>query len=168
MTTLLLLLLALAAVLVDLSVAPGATLFGVRPQFTLVLITLWAALRPDLEVMLLAPAAGLLLGLLGNELLGASVLALAPVVVVSMSIHTRITERRLPLTLSVVAAGTVAFAVTHAIIGRFGGASVLPALSWLGAVLALALLNTGLAAALYWPLSRLPVASATRNVLRRY
>lgn len=168
MTTVLLALLAFAAVLVDLAVAPGATLAGARPQFTLVVIALWAALRPELEVMLLAPAAGLLLGVLGNEPLGASVLALAPAVVLGLAGRGRSTKRHFLRTLGLVAAATPAYAAVFLIVGWLAGARPALGLEWITALVRLALVNTLVAAALYWPISRLPSESAPQGQFRGF
>ena len=168
MTTILLALLALSAVLVDLAFAPGAALFGVRPQFTLVVIALWAALRPDLEVMLLAPVAGLLLGLLGNETLGASVLALAPAVVLGLAIRGRSTHRRLILTMGLVVVSTLAFAVVFLLVQMLAGARPALGLEWFGVLSRLSLVNALLAAALYWPIAHLPSDAEARDHFPRF
>ena len=164
----LLIALALAAVLVDVAFAPGATLFGVRPELTLVLIALWAALRPQSEVMLLAPAAGLALGLLGNEPLGASVLALAPIALAGGSRNGASTQRRFVFSIGLVAAGTLVYAPALAAISWLLGDPSPLGLGALPTLATLMLLNAVLAAMLYWPLARLTGDPAARTELRRY
>jgi rod shape-determining protein MreD len=168
MSTVLLLALAFASVLVDVAAAPGAELFGVRAQFTLVLVALWSVLRPPAEVMLLAPAAGLLLGLLGNEPLGVSVLALAPVVLLGLSTNSRSTERRVFSSIVLVVAGTLAYALVHAVLGGIAGGPFPLELGSVRVLLTLCLVNTLLAAVLYWPLARLPGDVSARDEIRRY
>src|SRR5215207_2790079 len=166
MSTILLLALAFACVIVDLSFAPGATLFGGRAQVALVVIALWAALRPPDEAMLLAPAAGLLLGLVGNEPLGLSVLAFAPIVALGVLNEERSTERRFVLTIGLVAIGTVVYAVTDLVISRLAGRTIPVAAGTIQTVLVVTLLNVGLAALLYWPLARLSIDPGARTELR--
>jgi rod shape-determining protein MreD len=168
MSTILLLLLAFACVIVDLSFAPGAALFGGRAQLTLVVIALWAALRPLEESMLLAPAAGLLMGLIGNEPLGLSVLAFAPIVALGATNEERSTERRFILTIGLVAIGTFVYAVADLIISRLAGRTIPVSTATIQPVLVVTALNVGLAALLYWPLARLSVDPSARTELRRY
>jgi rod shape-determining protein MreD len=168
MTTILLILLALTAVMVDLAFAPGATLLGVRPQFTLVVIALWAALRPDPEVLLLAPVTGFLLGLLGNEPLGASVLALAPAVVLGLAIVSRSTHRRFAFTMALVAVATPAYVLIVLLVQFMAGARPALGVEWLSALSRLCLANALLAAALYWPLSILPADAAAQDQFPRF
>ncbi|MDQ4100524.1 MAG: rod shape-determining protein MreD, partial [Chloroflexota bacterium] len=149
MSTILLLLLAFACVLLEIAFAPGATVFGGRAQLSLVVIALWSVLRPADEAMLLAPAAGLLLGLLGNEPLGLSVLAFAPVVALGMLNEERSIERRFVLTLGLVALGTFVYAVADLTIFRLAGRTIPVAFSTLQAVLVVTILNLVLAAVLY-------------------
>ncbi len=168
MSTVLLVALAFASVLVDVAAAPGATFLGVRPQLTLVLIALWSVLRPSAEVMWLAPAAGLMLGLLGNEPLGVSVLALAPVVMLGISSNGRSTERRIFSSIGLVVAGTLAYALVHAILSGVLGRPFPLELGSVRMLLTLCLVNAALAAVLYLPLARLPSDVNVRDEIRRY
>ena len=168
MSTVLLLLLAFACVLLEIAFAPGATLFGGRAQLALVVIALWAALRPTAEAMLLAPTAGLLLGLIGNEPLGLSVLAFAPIVALGAMNEERSTEGRFALTIGLVAIGTLVYAVTDLVVSRLAGRTIPVAAGTAQAVLVATLLNVGLAAVLYWPLSRMTADPGARTELRRY
>ena len=168
MSTVLLVLLAFAAVLVDIAFAPGATLLGVRPQLTLVTVTLWAVLRPQAEVMLLASVAGLLLGLLSSEPLGVSVLALAPIVVFSTFSTERSTGRRLGFTIGLVIAGTLAYALVHLVFARLLGQSIPVGLGTLRRLVSLTLANSALATVLYFPLARMSADPSVRHELRRF
>ena len=155
------------AVLFDLSFAPGASVLGARPSLTLVLVGLWATLRPPSEAMLLAPVAGLLLGLLGNEPLGASVLALVPVVLLGGLYAGRPGERRLLISLAVVIVGTLAYAVAYLLLVRLSGGAVPLDLAGARRLALVALLNGALATVLYWPLARAAGRAAITNELRR-
>lgn len=160
--------LAFSSVLVDIAAAPGATVFGVRPQLTLVLIALWSVLRPSAEVMWLAPAAGIVLGLLGNEALGVSVLALAPIVVLGLSSSGRSTERRIVTSVGLVVAGTLVYALIHAILNSVLGRPFPLELGSVRMLLILCVVNAALAAMLYWPLARLPSDTTMHDEIRRY
>lgn len=166
MSTALLIALAFASVLVDVAAAPGAEIFGVRAQFTLVLVALWSVLRPSAEVMLLAPAAGLLLGLLGSEPLGVSVLALTPIAVLGLSSNSRSTERRVLTSIGLVVAGTLAYALIHGFVSGLLGGPFSLGIDRLRSLFALCLVNAALAAVLYWPLAKLPGDVAVRNQIR--
>jgi rod shape-determining protein MreD len=168
MSAALLVALAFASVLVDVAAAPGATVFGVRPQLTLVLVALWSVLRPSAEVMWLAPAAGIMLGLLGSEALGVSVLALAPIVMLGVSSNGRSTERRLFSSIGLVVAGTLAYALIHAILSSVMGRPFPLELGSVRMLLILCAVNVALATVLYWPLARLPSATNVRDEIRRY
>lgn len=168
MSTVLLLGLAFISVLAEIAFAPGAGLLGVRPQLTLVMISLWSALRPEAEAMLLAPAAGLMLGLLANEPLGVSVLAFAPIVLLSGIGEHRSPERRFAFTVGLTAAGTLAYALIYAVFARVLGEGVPVGLGSLRALTAVAAVNAALAALLYWPLARISGDTGARNELRRY
>ena len=168
MSSYLLVALAVSAAVVDIAFAPGATIFGGRAQVTLVLVALWAALRPQSEAMLLAPVAGLVLGVLGNEPLGASVLALAPVVLLGGMRDGRSTERRFITSIGLVLAATPVYTVALALLSRLFGAGWHIAAGSVGSLAVIMLLNGLVAAVLYWPLARLSGDPAARNELRRY
>lgn len=159
------LLLVLSTVLLDLSAAPGATLFGVRPSLTLVVIGLWAALRPPSEAMLIAPAAGVLLGLLGPEPLGLSVLGFVPVVLLGSFARPRGTERRWPAAVGAVIAGTAAYLVILIVCAPLFGAMPPLGLGVLRPIAIVMVLNGALAALLYWPIA---LAGQTRPTRRAH
>jgi rod shape-determining protein MreD len=160
--------LAFVAVLLDVSMAPGAAVFGVRPSLVVVLVGLWAALRPDVEVMVLAPTAGVLLGLLGNEPLGVSVLALTPIVLLGLSQSPRTSERRFLFAIVLVITGSLAYVFVYTLAARLQGAPAPVGLGVLRVVILAALLNGLLAAVLYWPLARTAPTAPVRSDLRRY
>lgn len=160
--------LAFVAVLLDVSLAPGATFLGGRPSLVLVLVGLWAALRPEAEVMVLVPVAGLLLGLIGNEPLGASVLALTPFVLLGLTQRPRTSERRFLFAVLLVLTGTLAYALIYTVVARLWGEPAPITVEAMRAVTLAALLNGLLAAVLYWPLARTAPTAPVRSDLRRY
>lgn len=158
---------AFGAVLLDLSFAPGATVLGARPSVTLVTVCLWAALRPQTEAMFLAPAAGLLLGLLGNEPLGVSILAFAPLVVLGSLQRGGPVERRLLFSVALAAAGTLVYIVAFTVLARVAGSPASLSLSALPVIAATTALNCALAALLFWPLILTVDGKPIRNDLVR-
>jgi len=154
MSTVLILALAAACVVLDISFAPGATLLGGRAQLTLVVVALWAALRPEAEAMLLAPVAGVLLGLLGNEPLGLSLIAFAPVVALGAMREERSTERRFASTIGLVAIASLVYVVAAVVISRVAGQTLPLRLGSFRTIAVVTALNLGLATVLYWPLAR--------------
>ena len=168
MITFVLLALAFVAVLLDIAFAPGALFLGGRAQLTLVVVALWSALRPQAEAMLLAPAAGLLLGLLGNEPLGLSVLAFAPIVVLGGMSEERSTARRFAFTIGLVAIGTLVYALVALIAAPLAGSAIPVGFGSLRAVLVVTVLNLAMAAVLYWPLARMTGDPSARAELRRF
>lgn len=158
---------AFAAVLCDFALAPGAEFLGVRPSITLVLVVLWSALRPLNEAMLLAPVAGLLLGLLGTEPLGVSVLAFAPVVLLGGFNAARGRERRALFAAGLVVAGTLVYTLLYLILTRLAGGSVTVSTGTLRPLLAILAVNCLVAAVLYWPIAWTSDARAGRRQFRR-
>jgi rod shape-determining protein MreD len=167
MSTTLMLALAFACVVLDISFAPGATLLGGRAQLTLVVVALWAALRPEAEVMLLAPVAGVLLGLLGNEPLGLSLIAFTPVVWLGATHEERSTEGRFAFTIGLVAIASLVYVVAAVVIAQVAGDPVPLRLGSLRTIAIVTALNLGLAAVLYWPLARTAGEPGARPEPRR-
>lgn len=168
MSILLLLLPALTAALLDLTLSPGLRAFGGHPSVSVALVAAWAVLRRREEAMLLAPLTGLLLGLLGNEPLGASLLALAPTVVVAQLHDVNKPEGRLTATLGTAFAGAALYvalvAATEAAVGR----GVPAPAAMLRAMGATGLLTTAIALLLYWPLARSAWQPRVHGEFRRY
>ena len=158
---------AFAAVLCDLALAPGAEVLGVRPSITLVLVVLWSTLRPLNEAMLLAPVCGLLLGLLGSEPLGVSVLALAPLVLLGGVIAARGPERRVFATAGLVVIGTFIYLLLSFVLNRVAGGAVAAGSGTPHLVLAVTAVNLLVAAVLYLPIAWTSDARAVRRQFRR-
>jgi rod shape-determining protein MreD len=156
----------LAAVL-DISAAPGYDLWGARPSLSVVVVALWSALRPTGEAMLIAPVAGIALGLLGNEPLGVSVLAFVAIVLVGWLRRPSGAERRFAWALIVVAAGTVITTLLQSLALLAGGAAGAFSASGLRLTGANIVLNLALGAVLYFPLVIVSRSATPIDVLRR-
>ena len=80
----------LIAVVVQLSIMPAFSIFGVQPNLIIVLLVAWMATRGRREALVLIPIAGFTQGLLDSQPLGLAMLALAP-----MTLMTNVRELRL-------------------------------------------------------------------------
>lgn len=168
MRVVLLLLTAVIAVLLDLTLGPSLRAFGAHPSFAVALVTVWSVLRRRQEAMLLAPAAGLLLGLLGNQPIAAAVMALALVVLLASLRDPNASEGRFRATLMIAAAGSAAYVVLILIATLLAGQR-LPAPDVITrAIGGAALLTAPLAAVLYWPVARAAWQPRIRGQFRRY
>lgn len=150
MSVLLLLLTAAMAALLDLTFSPGLPVLGGHPSFCVALLAVWIVTRPRHEAMIMAPAAGLLLGLLGNEPLGASVLGLIPVVLLGMGRDPDGERPRLTVTLTLALMGGAAYTAIIALVGAVAAERVPPALVTLEAMIGTALGSALPALMLYW------------------
>ena len=159
---------AAVAVLLDLTLGPGLRALGAHPSFTVALVTVWAVLRRRQEAMVLAPAAGLLLGLLGTQPLGVAVLALALVVLLASLRDANGSEGRFRATLVIAAAGSAAYAVLIVIATLLAGQRLPAADVITRAIGGAVLLTTPLAAVLYWPVARAAWQPRIRGQFRRY
>lgn len=159
---------AVVAVLLDLSFAPGAALFGARPSMVLITVGLWSALRPEAEAMVLAPAAGVLLGLLGNEPFGASLIALAPIVLAGSMYQRAGADHRFLFGIALVMVGTLVYAGIHALLARALGNPDAIGLGGLRRVAVAVALNGGIAALVTLPLAVLAGRAGGRRYARRF
>ena len=80
----------LVGVLAQMSIMPAFSVFDVQPNFVLVLLVAWMAARGRSEALVLIPIAGFIHGLLDSQPLGLTMLALAP-----LTLMTDIRELRL-------------------------------------------------------------------------
>lgn len=158
---------ALIAVLLDLSFAPGAALFGARPSVVLVTIGLWSVLRPEAEAMVLAPAAGIFLALLGNEPFGASLIALVPLVLAGGFYQRAGGDHRLLFSIALVMVGTLVYAGLHAALARALGSPDALGLGGLRRVAVSMALNGGFAALFALPLALIAGRTGGRRYSRR-
>jgi rod shape-determining protein MreD len=121
----------LAAVLVQLSVMPAFSIFGVHPNIVIVLLVAWITVRGQTEALYLIPAAGLLLGLLDSQPLGLAMLALAPLIVMSDMRDLRLVESEILPAIALVAIATLVYEGTVLIALGLTGSHV----EWLASVL---------------------------------
>jgi rod shape-determining protein MreD len=164
----LLLIPAFLAALFDLTVASAFRLFGAQPSITVALLAAWAVLRRREEAMLMAPAAGLVLGLLGNEPLGASMLGLAPVVLLASMRNPEVTEGRIYIAVAVALGGAAAYVLIVAVITSIAGKFAPEPQALLRQMAGTALLTAPMTAMVYFPLARIAWQPHLRGDFRRY
>ncbi|MFN8557775.1 MAG: hypothetical protein U0531_10650 [Dehalococcoidia bacterium] len=151
----LLVLTALVAALLDLTVFGEIRVAGVHGSLTAALVAVWTVTRGRQESMFLAPVAGLLLGLLGPGPLGASVLALAPAVLLGALRRPDHEPRRFPLSVMAAGGGGMAYVIIMGLIQTVATRS-LPALQPLAvAALGGAAITAVLGTLVYLPVARL-------------
>lgn len=109
MSLILALLVTLVAVLAQVSIMPGFSIFGAQPNLLLVLLVVWTAVRPQREALLLIPIAGFALGLLDGRPLGVTMLALAPLILMTEVRGLRLVESELLPAVGLVAIATLAY-----------------------------------------------------------
>lgn len=142
----------LAAALLQAALIPGPGLLGAHADFVLVLATGWAVVRSCEEVMLVAPPAALLVGLLGAGPLGAPLLGLLPPIALALGVRDRNPNPRL-LSVCIVMMLSTAAAVGLELTIRFLSGEQRLDLAGLGPVLiGEILLNTLLVTVIYRPL----------------
>lgn len=91
------------------------TPLGARLNLPLVILACWAMVRGPNEAMVLVLVAGLALGLLTGEPLGASLLALAPIPLLAVMREIKITGSDLIPTMLVVSAAVLSYYVIEAL-----------------------------------------------------
>ncbi len=154
MSALLVLPIAVLVALLDLTLLPGVRVLGTHPSGAVATVAVWSVLRRREEAMLLAPATGLVLGLLGNEPLGASILALAPTVLVAVRHDPAAPDGRFAAALWAAWIGAMAYTLTlAALLALLRGLPLAPLAVTRQSVVSGAL-TTLLAAVLYWPMAR--------------
>jgi rod shape-determining protein MreD len=107
MRYLLLVPLILFVAIAQVAVAPYFPLLGVTANPLLVLLACWAVIRGPKEVMILIPAAGLFKDLITSDPVGASLVALTPIVLLAAIRERRPTESEFLPTVAVVAAASI-------------------------------------------------------------
>ncbi len=148
------LLTALLVALLDLTLLPSMRLLGAHPSGAVAAVAVWSVLRRREEAMLLAPTTGLFLGLLGNEPLGASVLGLAPTVLLATRRDPAASGGRLAATLWAACTGTAAYTVTLAVLLALLRGVPLAPLAVARQMAVGGVLTALLAGVLYWPVAR--------------
>jgi rod shape-determining protein MreD len=105
----------LAAVLAA-SVMPHVRVLGVAPDLVLIVAACWAMVRGQGEAMVVVPVAGLLRDLTTSDPVGTSVLALSPIVFLAVVRDLRPLESDFLPALAVVAAASLAYAITSMVV----------------------------------------------------
>lgn len=93
------------------SVMPYVKVLGVAPDLVLIFAVCWAMVRGQGEAMVVVPMAGLLRDLTTSDPIGTSMLALSPIVLLTVIRELRPVESDFLPTLAVVAIASLAYAV---------------------------------------------------------
>jgi hypothetical protein len=139
--------------LLDLALFANVRVFDSHPSGAVAAVAVWCVLRRRDEAMLLAPAAGLFLGLLGNEPLGASVLGLAPTVLLAVRRAPPAADGRFLTTLEAAAAGSALYSLTLAVLVALLRQVPLAPVALARQMITSGLLTALVAAVLYWPMA---------------
>jgi rod shape-determining protein MreD len=102
----------IVAALVQVSVLPSFSIFGVHPNLLIVLLAAWMSVRGQREALILIPAGGLALGLLDSEPLGLAMLALAPLILLTEIREMRLLASDLLPAVILVALATLSYEIT--------------------------------------------------------
>jgi rod shape-determining protein MreD len=100
----------------QVAAAPYFPLLGVTANPLLVLLMCWAVVRGSRETMVLIPVAGTFKDLITSDPVGASVLALLPIVPLAMIGERRATESEFLPTLATVAAASLSHHLVYMIV----------------------------------------------------
>ena len=122
--------LVLLAAVAQTSALSSFRVLGVHANLMLVLVLSWAMVRGLKESMVVAPMGGLALGLMDAQPLGAVLLALVPVVLLTEIREARIVEGDFLLAILLILLSTLAYEVIILIVLRVTGETV----QWWGTV----------------------------------
>ena len=100
------------AALVQVSVLPSFSIFGVQPNLIIAALVAWMSVRGQREALILIPAGGLVLGLLDSEPLGLAMLALAPLILLTEIREMRLIASDLLPAVILVALATLSYEIT--------------------------------------------------------
>lgn len=140
------------AVVLASSAMPYLKILGVSPDLPLIFVACWAVIRGQKEAMVVVPLAGLTRDLLTSDPVGASVLALAPIVFLASVREMRIVESDFVMALGVVAVASLAFGILHMGVLTVTGDSVPWFTGLLRVTLPLMLVNPLFAVIVYPPM----------------
>lgn len=130
---------------------PSPSLFGAHADLLLVLVAAWALLRSSDEVMVAAPPAALLAGLLGAGPIGAPLLVLIAPVGLALLLRQR-ERNHLPGLVLLVAVSTIWALLITLGADFMSGQQALHLGGAGGVLLGAVVLNLTLALVIYWPL----------------
>ncbi len=134
------------------SVMPYVKVLGVAPDLVLVFAACWAMVRGQGEAMVVVPVAGLLRDLTTSDPIGTSVLALSPIVLLTVVRELRPLESEFLPTLAVVTMASLAYAVISMAVLTAVGDDVPWGTALLGVTLPSMLVNPLLAVIVYPPM----------------
>ena len=124
------LLVVLVAVVAQIAIMPAFNVFGVQPNFVIVLLVAWMAARGRREALVLIPIAGFVHGLLDSQPLGLTMLALAPLTLMTDFRELRLVDSDLLPAIVLTAAATVVYESTIMVSLSMRGESIM----WLASV----------------------------------
>ena len=140
----------LAIALVQSSALSPIPILKVEPDLMLLAVAGWGVSRGAREALIWGMIGGVLLDLLGSTPLGVSVLALAPVALLSGVAETRIVESNLNLAMLIIFPGTLLYNSLFLLLMQMLGNHVEWGASFVNVFLPSALLNTLLMPFAYW------------------
>jgi rod shape-determining protein MreD len=138
--------------MLNVSVMPFIEVLGVSPNLILIFAACWTVIRGQDEGMIVVPMAGFISGLTTSEPLGASVLALAPIVLLAGVIRLQALESDFLPTIGTVLAGSVTYTLISSVILALSGQSV----DW-AHLMIYVLVPSAIVNALFAPIVYLPV-----------
>lgn len=159
--------LAFALALVYAAALPYWRILGVTPDLVLIFVACWAMLRGQAESMVVIPLAGFLRDLMTSDPLGASVLALAPIVLLASLREVKIVETDFVPTLVVVVLGSLAYGIIALTVLLATGQTVPWSDALLRAILPAAVVNALFTPIIYLPVRWLRPAQRSLVVRRR-
>lgn len=150
------LLVALGALVAILDISAGSTVraFGGSPSVAVALLAVWGVVRPREEALLIAPAAGVTLGLLGQGPLGAPLLALLPVVLLGAIRAPEASGRRLTAVVLIAITGAVINAAVLTGVDLIAARQSPPPIAAVSALVGAALLTAPVALLIYCLVAR--------------
>ncbi len=102
----------LVAVISQMAIMPAFSIFGVQPNLVIVLLVAWMAARGRQEALVLIPIAGFTQGLLDSHPLGLTMLALAPLVLMTDFRELRLVDSDILPAIALTMAATVVYECT--------------------------------------------------------
>lgn len=134
------------------SAMPYVKVLGVTPDLLLVFVVCWAVIRGYEEALFVVPAAAVLRDLTTSDPLGLSLLAMAPVVLLTVAVQLRALDSQFLPTVVVVATGSLAYSIISMTVLALTGQAVPWGDAFLTVTLPWSVVN-----ALFTPVIYLPV-----------
>lgn len=137
----------------SVSAMPYVKVLDLTPDFVLIFAACWTILRGRDEALVVVPLTGFIRDLLTSDPLGASALALAPLVPLAAILRLRAVDTSFVPAVALVAAGSVAYGVISMSVLAGTGHQIAWAEALLGIVLPGALINALFTPVLYLPIN---------------